>query len=132
MVELLSAMCKVLGPSLALKKRSQKLLKSFSTVGEMSTPLDTSSVRANHTWPRLLTSISPLPSEEVAEGKSAILIGMSQWSSNDLVEQIETMGKLEEHQGEPLPLPRLTVHVCLTGYGWGWRLPLVPGTYKTL
>ncbi|XP_019515357.1 PREDICTED: membrane-associated phosphatidylinositol transfer protein 3 [Hipposideros armiger] len=38
--------------------------------------------------------------EEVAEGKSAILIGMSQWNSNDLVEQMETMGKLEEHQGE--------------------------------
>ncbi|XP_055435621.1 membrane-associated phosphatidylinositol transfer protein 3 [Bubalus kerabau] len=38
--------------------------------------------------------------EEVAEGKNAILIGMSQWNSNDLVEQIETMGKLEEHQGE--------------------------------
>uniref|UniRef100_A0A8D1WQV0 Membrane-associated phosphatidylinositol transfer protein 3 n=1 Tax=Sus scrofa TaxID=9823 RepID=A0A8D1WQV0_PIG len=38
--------------------------------------------------------------EEVAEGKNAILIGMSQWNSNDLVEQIETMGKLEEPQGE--------------------------------
>ncbi|XP_038615545.1 membrane-associated phosphatidylinositol transfer protein 3 isoform X1 [Tachyglossus aculeatus] len=38
--------------------------------------------------------------EEVAEGKSAILIGMSQWNSNDLVEQIETIGKLEENQGE--------------------------------
>lgn len=45
-----------------------------------------------------------LPTEEVAEGKNAILIGMSQWNSNDLVEQMETMGKLEEHQGEtPLP-----------------------------
>ncbi|OBS69156.1 hypothetical protein A6R68_02265 [Neotoma lepida] len=41
-----------------------------------------------------------LASEEVAEGKNAILIGMSQWSSNDLVEQMETMGKLDEHQGE--------------------------------
>ncbi|ELV12265.1 Membrane-associated phosphatidylinositol transfer protein 2, partial [Tupaia chinensis] len=38
--------------------------------------------------------------EEVAEGKNAILIGMSQWNSNDLVEQIETMGTLDEHQGE--------------------------------
>ncbi|XP_030656272.1 membrane-associated phosphatidylinositol transfer protein 3 isoform X3 [Nomascus leucogenys] len=38
--------------------------------------------------------------EEMAEGKNAILIGMSQWNSNDLVEQIETMGKLDEHQGE--------------------------------
>nr|XP_042714016.1 membrane-associated phosphatidylinositol transfer protein 3-like [Chrysemys picta bellii] len=36
--------------------------------------------------------------EEVVEGKSAILIGMSQWNSNDLVEQIETIGKLEENQ----------------------------------
>ncbi|XP_064438629.1 membrane-associated phosphatidylinositol transfer protein 3 isoform X2 [Mirounga angustirostris] len=41
-----------------------------------------------------------LPEEEVAEGKNAILIGMSQWNSNDLAEQMETMGKLEEHQGD--------------------------------
>ncbi|KAM7333759.1 hypothetical protein ACRRTK_007079 [Alexandromys fortis] len=47
--------------------------------------------------------------EEVAEGKSAILIGMSQWSSNDLVEQIETMGKLEEHQA-------LSVGICGAGF----------------
>ncbi|XP_073903225.1 membrane-associated phosphatidylinositol transfer protein 3 isoform X1 [Castor canadensis] len=38
--------------------------------------------------------------EEVAEGKNAILIGMSQWNSNDLVEQMETIGKLDEHQGD--------------------------------
>ncbi|XP_068066915.1 membrane-associated phosphatidylinositol transfer protein 3 isoform X4 [Anomalospiza imberbis] len=38
--------------------------------------------------------------EEMVEGKNAILIGMSQWNSNDLVEQIETIGKLEENQGE--------------------------------
>ncbi|XP_040982704.1 membrane-associated phosphatidylinositol transfer protein 3 isoform X1 [Aquila chrysaetos chrysaetos] len=38
--------------------------------------------------------------EEMVEGKSAILIGMSQWNSNDLVEQIETIGNLEENQGE--------------------------------
>ncbi|XP_048374725.1 membrane-associated phosphatidylinositol transfer protein 3 isoform X1 [Sphaerodactylus townsendi] len=38
--------------------------------------------------------------EEVAEGKNAILLEMSQWNSNDLVEQIETIGKLEESQGE--------------------------------
>lgn len=37
--------------------------------------------------------------EEMVEGKNAILIGMSQWNSNDLVEQIETIGKLEENQG---------------------------------
>lgn len=35
----------------------------------------------------------------MVEGKNAILIGMSQWNSNDLVEQIETIGKLEENQG---------------------------------
>ncbi|KAG8517081.1 Membrane-associated phosphatidylinositol transfer protein 3 [Galemys pyrenaicus] len=40
--------------------------------------------------------------EEMAEGKNAILIGMSQWNSNDLVEQIETMGKMEEHQGSDM------------------------------
>ncbi|XP_056414394.1 membrane-associated phosphatidylinositol transfer protein 3 isoform X1 [Hyla sarda] len=38
--------------------------------------------------------------EEVVEGKSAILIGMSQWNSNDLVEQIETIAKLEESPGD--------------------------------
>ncbi|KAM4044916.1 membrane-associated phosphatidylinositol transfer protein 3 [Anomaloglossus baeobatrachus] len=38
--------------------------------------------------------------EEIVEGKSAILIGMSQWNSNDLVEQIETIGKLDESPGE--------------------------------
>ncbi|XP_066491086.1 membrane-associated phosphatidylinositol transfer protein 3 isoform X2 [Tiliqua scincoides] len=38
--------------------------------------------------------------EEAAEGKNAILLGMSQWNSNDLVEQIETIGKLEESPGE--------------------------------
>lgn len=36
----------------------------------------------------------------MAEGKNAILIGMSQWNSNDLAEQMETMGKLEGHEGE--------------------------------
>uniref|UniRef100_A0A8C5J9N2 Membrane-associated phosphatidylinositol transfer protein 3 n=1 Tax=Junco hyemalis TaxID=40217 RepID=A0A8C5J9N2_JUNHY len=34
----------------------------------------------------------------MVEGKNAILIGMSQWNSNDLVEQIETIGKLEENK----------------------------------
>ncbi|XP_053313180.1 membrane-associated phosphatidylinositol transfer protein 3-like [Spea bombifrons] len=38
--------------------------------------------------------------EEVVEGKNAILIGMSQWNSNDLVEQIETIGKLEDSAGK--------------------------------
>ncbi|KAF4794185.1 membrane-associated phosphatidylinositol transfer protein 3-like protein [Turdus rufiventris] len=38
--------------------------------------------------------------EDMVEGKNAILIGMSQWNSNDLVEQIETIGKLEGNQGE--------------------------------
>ncbi|KAJ6655788.1 hypothetical protein lerEdw1_004841 [Lerista edwardsae] len=41
--------------------------------------------------------------EEAAEGKSAILLGMSQWNSNDLVEQIETIGRLEECPGEEPP-----------------------------
>lgn len=47
--------------------------------------------------------------EEVVEGKSAILIGMSQWNSNDLVEQIETIGKLEENQGTA----QLALHIYL-------------------
>lgn len=47
-----------------------------------------------------ICSVLLFPStEEMVEGKSAILIGMSQWNSNDLVEQIETIGKLEENQG---------------------------------
>ncbi|XP_036380458.1 membrane-associated phosphatidylinositol transfer protein 3-like isoform X1 [Megalops cyprinoides] len=35
---------------------------------------------------------------EVLEGKSAMLLGMSQWNSNDLVEQIETLGHMERSQ----------------------------------
>ncbi|XP_041052665.1 membrane-associated phosphatidylinositol transfer protein 3-like [Carcharodon carcharias] len=38
--------------------------------------------------------------EEVVEGKNALLLGMSTWNSNDLVEQIETIGKLDDHQGD--------------------------------
>ncbi|XP_029699577.1 membrane-associated phosphatidylinositol transfer protein 3 isoform X2 [Takifugu rubripes] len=33
---------------------------------------------------------------DVMEGKNAILLGMSQWNSNDLVEQIETLGHMED------------------------------------
>ena len=36
---------------------------------------------------------------DVLEGKSAILLGMSQWNSNDLVEQIETLGHMDQSQG---------------------------------
>ncbi|KAF3847562.1 hypothetical protein F7725_020590 [Dissostichus mawsoni] len=39
---------------------------------------------------------------DVMEGKSAILLGMSQWNSNDLVEQIETMGHMEDQSHEGL------------------------------
>lgn len=49
------------------------------------------------------------PTEDMVEGKSAILIGMSQWNSNDLVEQIETIGKLEENQGNV----QLALHINL-------------------
>uniref|UniRef100_A0A674EQN8 Membrane-associated phosphatidylinositol transfer protein 3 n=1 Tax=Salmo trutta TaxID=8032 RepID=A0A674EQN8_SALTR len=35
---------------------------------------------------------------DVLEGKSAILLGMSQWNSNDLVEQIETLGHMDQSQ----------------------------------
>ncbi|XP_039110468.1 membrane-associated phosphatidylinositol transfer protein 3 isoform X2 [Hyaena hyaena] len=38
--------------------------------------------------------------EEAAEGKNSILVGMSQWNSNDLVEQMETLGRLEAQQGD--------------------------------
>lgn len=48
-----------------------------------------------------------LAAEEVAEGKNAILLGMSQWNSNDLVEQIETIGKLEENQGNDCHVSKL-------------------------
>uniref|UniRef100_A0A8C9R2I3 Membrane-associated phosphatidylinositol transfer protein 3 n=1 Tax=Scleropages formosus TaxID=113540 RepID=A0A8C9R2I3_SCLFO len=45
---------------------------------------------------------------DVLEGKSAILLGMSQWNSNDLVEQIETLSHMDQSQGtecasEPAP-----------------------------
>ncbi|KAK6475557.1 membrane-associated phosphatidylinositol transfer protein 3-like [Huso huso] len=36
--------------------------------------------------------------EDVLEGKSAMLLGMSQWNSNDLVEQIETLGHIDQSQ----------------------------------
>uniref|UniRef100_A0A665TGJ3 Membrane-associated phosphatidylinositol transfer protein 3 n=1 Tax=Echeneis naucrates TaxID=173247 RepID=A0A665TGJ3_ECHNA len=39
---------------------------------------------------------------DVIEGKSAILLGMSQWNSNDLVEQIETLGHMEAQSHEGL------------------------------
>jgi len=34
------------------------------------------------------------------EGKTALLLEMSQWNSNDLVEQIETLGHLEHSRGK--------------------------------
>lgn len=37
---------------------------------------------------------------EVLEGKTAMLLGMSQWNSNDLVEQIETFGQIDQSQGK--------------------------------
>lgn len=37
---------------------------------------------------------------EVLEGKTAMLLGMSQWNSNDLVEQIETFGQIDQTQGK--------------------------------
>lgn len=37
---------------------------------------------------------------EVLEGKTAMLLGMSQWNSNDLVEQIETLGQIDQTQGK--------------------------------
>uniref|UniRef100_A0A670YSF1 Membrane-associated phosphatidylinositol transfer protein 3 n=1 Tax=Pseudonaja textilis TaxID=8673 RepID=A0A670YSF1_PSETE len=49
--------------------------------------------------------------EEVAEGKNAILLGMSQWNSNDLVEQIETIGKLDENQGTILSFSLFLINV---------------------
>ncbi|XP_061575593.1 membrane-associated phosphatidylinositol transfer protein 3 isoform X2 [Cololabis saira] len=39
---------------------------------------------------------------DVMEGKNAILLGMSQWNSNDLVEQIETLGHMEGQSNEGL------------------------------
>lgn len=51
----------------------------------------------------------------MAEGKSALLIGMSQWNSNDLAEQMETMGKLDERPGEPLLLGPGCVHARAAG-----------------
>ncbi|XP_056139466.1 membrane-associated phosphatidylinositol transfer protein 3 [Lampris incognitus] len=40
--------------------------------------------------------------KDVMEGKNAILLGMSQWNSNDLVEQIETLGHIEDQSHESL------------------------------
>ncbi|XP_029964895.1 membrane-associated phosphatidylinositol transfer protein 3 [Salarias fasciatus] len=52
------------------------------------------------------------------EGKSAILLGMSQWNSNDLVEQIETLGHMENqaHEGlYPLGGPRCAPQSSIEG-----------------
>lgn len=35
-------------------------------------------------------------SADVIEGKSAMLLGMSQWNSNDLAEQMDTLGHLKD------------------------------------
>uniref|UniRef100_H3DFL4 PITPNM family member 3 n=1 Tax=Tetraodon nigroviridis TaxID=99883 RepID=H3DFL4_TETNG len=52
---------------------------------------------------------------DVMEGKNAILLGMSQWNSNDLVEQIETLGHMEDHnlQGKALTccIPAALAHM---------------------
>lgn len=45
------------------------------------------------------------------EGKTAILLEMSQWNSNDLVEQIETLGHLERSRGTHF------THLYLHGIG---------------
>lgn len=37
---------------------------------------------------------------DVLEGKTAMLLGMSQWNSNDLVEQIETLGQIDQTRGK--------------------------------
>uniref|UniRef100_A0A8C7TS52 Membrane-associated phosphatidylinositol transfer protein 3 n=1 Tax=Oncorhynchus mykiss TaxID=8022 RepID=A0A8C7TS52_ONCMY len=52
---------------------------------------------------------------DVLEGKSAILLGMSQWNSNDLVEQIETLGHMDQSQeslyrlGRPRCVPQSSI-----------------------
>uniref|UniRef100_A0A8C7TS35 Membrane-associated phosphatidylinositol transfer protein 3 n=1 Tax=Oncorhynchus mykiss TaxID=8022 RepID=A0A8C7TS35_ONCMY len=64
---------------------------------------------------------------DVLEGKSAILLGMSQWNSNDLVEQIETLGHMDQSQGllayttNPLLSPLLSSHILL----FSTSLPLI-------
>uniref|UniRef100_A0A665TJ97 Membrane-associated phosphatidylinositol transfer protein 3 n=1 Tax=Echeneis naucrates TaxID=173247 RepID=A0A665TJ97_ECHNA len=50
---------------------------------------------------------------DVIEGKSAILLGMSQWNSNDLVEQIETLGHMEAQSHGTTPHTHTS-----------WNLPL--------
>ncbi|KAM6960535.1 membrane-associated phosphatidylinositol transfer protein 3-like [Aplochiton taeniatus] len=52
---------------------------------------------------------------DVLEGKNAILLGMSQWNSNDLVEQIETLGNMDQSQeslyrlGRPRCVPQSSI-----------------------
>uniref|UniRef100_A0AAY4DSE2 Membrane-associated phosphatidylinositol transfer protein 3 n=1 Tax=Denticeps clupeoides TaxID=299321 RepID=A0AAY4DSE2_9TELE len=52
---------------------------------------------------------------EVLEGKTAMLLGMSQWNSNDLVEQIETLGHIEEAQGKNTPSLPKALHLYRLG-----------------
>ncbi|XP_055052620.2 membrane-associated phosphatidylinositol transfer protein 3 isoform X1 [Misgurnus anguillicaudatus] len=46
---------------------------------------------------------------EVLEGKTAMLLGMSQWNSNDLVEQIETLGNIDQTRESLYQLRRQTL-----------------------
>uniref|UniRef100_A0A8C4S769 PITPNM family member 3 n=2 Tax=Erpetoichthys calabaricus TaxID=27687 RepID=A0A8C4S769_ERPCA len=57
--------------------------------------------------------------EEVMDGKNVILLGMSQWNSNDLVEQIETLGNIDQSQESlyrvTLSRPRCTAQSSIDG-----------------
>lgn len=51
---------------------------------------------------------------DVMEGKSAILLGMSQWNSNDLVEQIETLGHMDDQSHGTYMKSQLDSHIVST------------------
>lgn len=66
-----------------------------------------------------------LSTEEVVEGKNAILIGMSQWNSNDLVEQMETIKSGGASRGEILlPWGLVYTYVCFGEWWWGSSMAL--------
>lgn len=45
---------------------------------------------------KMICCVCVCTSADVIEGKSAMLLGMSQWNSNDLAEQMDTLGHLKD------------------------------------
>uniref|UniRef100_A0A3P9BK23 Membrane-associated phosphatidylinositol transfer protein 3 n=1 Tax=Maylandia zebra TaxID=106582 RepID=A0A3P9BK23_9CICH len=65
------------------------------------------------------------------EGKSAILLGMSQWNSNDLVEQIETLGHMEDQSHGIFCMSTHPFHKMLPLFFLSLSLPCLTCPFST-